>query len=108
MPILGHFIKVKGNLKEIQALATQLQIPIEFERNKTEEGWRSKPKGMLQILWERGFIDPSLTSRRKRLYYNTEQNNWVLQSNAHQNTIQKLLERVLSFAGVLQRTSTER
>ena len=23
------------------------------------EGWEGKPKGMLQILWERGFIDPT-------------------------------------------------
>ena len=53
--------KAKGNLKDIQAIAQTLQIPIEFERERTEEGWMSKQKGMLQVLWERGFIDPSLS-----------------------------------------------
>ena len=28
-----------------------------------EEGWVGKPKGMLQILYERGFIDPSLSAK---------------------------------------------
>ena len=61
--------KPKGNLKDIQALVVRLQIPIEFERNKTEEGWSGKQKGSLQILWERGFIDPSLPiSELKKKY----------------------------------------
>jgi hypothetical protein len=25
-----------------------------------KEGWVGKPKGMLQVLWERGFIDPAI------------------------------------------------
>jgi len=24
------------------------------------EGWEGQPKGMLQILWERGFVDPNI------------------------------------------------
>ena len=30
---------------------------------KMEEGWFKKPKGMLQILWERGFIDTEKVSQ---------------------------------------------
>ena len=55
--------KPRGNLKEIQDLCVQLNIPIEFERNKVVEGWVGKQKGMLQILWERGFIDTSLSKK---------------------------------------------
>ena len=61
--------KPNGNLKVIQALAVRLKIPIEFERNKTEEGWSGKQKGSLQILWERGFLDPLLPiSELKKKY----------------------------------------
>ena len=38
-----------------------MNLPIKFERRKIIEGWSGKQKGMLQILWERGFIDPMLT-----------------------------------------------
>jgi hypothetical protein len=34
-------------------------MPVEEETEEVVEGWEGKPKGMLQILWERGFIDPA-------------------------------------------------
>ena len=55
--------KVKGILKAIQDLAKTLEIPIEYERDKIEEGWMGKQKGMLQVLWECGFIDPLLATK---------------------------------------------
>ena len=27
------------------------------QKNKTKEGWPNKPKGLIQVLWERGFVD---------------------------------------------------
>lgn len=33
---------------------------IEIEIPVIKEGWAGKPKGMLQILWERGWLDPSV------------------------------------------------
>jgi hypothetical protein len=30
---------------------------LEAEKKKIIERWMGKPKGMLQVLWERGFID---------------------------------------------------
>ena len=45
------------NLKKMRELATKNNIPIEYEMKKVKEGWMGKPKGMLQILRERGFID---------------------------------------------------
>ncbi len=35
----------------------------EEEIDKIVEGWEGKPKGMLQILWERGFIDQGKMSK---------------------------------------------
>ena len=48
---------VRGNLKEIQRQACILHIPLSYNRPVIVEGWVNKPKGMLQVLWERGFID---------------------------------------------------
>jgi hypothetical protein len=42
-----------------EAMCNQNNIPIEEELDEVVEGWEGKPKGMLQILWERGFVDPS-------------------------------------------------
>jgi hypothetical protein len=49
----------KGNKKQIQAIAQQAGIPITYQRRDVIEGWEGKPKGMEQVLWERGWIDPS-------------------------------------------------
>ena len=49
----------KGNRKKIQELATHNNIPLQYERPIIEEGWVDKPKGMLQVLYERGFLDPA-------------------------------------------------
>jgi hypothetical protein len=35
-----------------------------------EKGWIGQPKGMLQLLWERGFIDPSVEDPKR--YYSKE------------------------------------
>ena len=51
-------IVVQGNLKKIQELATHNNIPLQHEVPIIKEGWVNKPKGMLQILYERGFLDP--------------------------------------------------
>ena len=51
--------QVTGNVKEIREIAKAHNVPTSFERNKVKEGWMGKPKGMLQILFERGFFDPS-------------------------------------------------
>ena len=52
-------INVSGTLKQIQEIATRNNLPLELEFDEIEEGWNGKPKGMLQVLWERGYIDES-------------------------------------------------
>ena len=37
----------------------------EMRRRIKTKGWKNRPKGMLQILWERGFIDPRNRSLEK-------------------------------------------
>jgi hypothetical protein len=47
-----------GNLKHLQAQCSALDLPVTYTEEKILEGWVGKPKGSLQVLYERGWIDP--------------------------------------------------
>ena len=49
--------KPKGTLKNIQAVVNLMNTPLSLNRNKTTEGWEVNQKGVLEILWERRFMD---------------------------------------------------
>ena len=49
----------KGNKKTIHNLCNQLNIPLSVDVPKIQCGWLHKPKGALQILFERGWISPT-------------------------------------------------
>jgi hypothetical protein len=56
----GKGISTKGkNKTELVVLCTSNDIAISKEVQKMREGWEGKPKGLFQVLWERGFIDPN-------------------------------------------------
>jgi hypothetical protein len=70
----GKGINTKGkNKKELVAVCINNSIPINCEVPKIKEGWVGKAKGLLQVLWERGFIDTNklssytLTGRKDEL-----------------------------------------
>ena len=44
---------------KLKEMCTEKAIPLQKEVPKIQEGWVGKPKGKLQILFERGFIDVS-------------------------------------------------
>ena len=50
-------IIIPGNMKNIKHLCVQQGIPTEEKIPKVEQGWEGQPKGILQSLWEQGFID---------------------------------------------------
>ena len=58
-------LKAKGvndpcGLKEkLQEMSREHNLPIKFDEPVIREGWIGKPKGALQILFERGWIDPA-------------------------------------------------
>ncbi|KAL7532560.1 hypothetical protein ACHAWF_008635 [Thalassiosira exigua] len=58
-------VQKKGKLSELQALAVRNGISIEKTVAKVQEGWVDKPKGSLQILFERGHIDPSVPNPKE-------------------------------------------
>ena len=45
--------------KEAKSIAKSHGLPTTKTTDKITPGWMLKPKGMMQILYERGFIDPS-------------------------------------------------
>ena len=51
---------ITSRKKTIQAAALARGILIEEEEPIIDEGWEAKPKGLLQVAWEWGFIDPSI------------------------------------------------
>jgi hypothetical protein len=55
--LLDMQITAKGSLKDLQKIATDAGIVIEEIQPKIVEGWVGKAKGLLQVLWERGYID---------------------------------------------------
>jgi hypothetical protein len=50
----------KYRLKELQELAVSCNVDIRVVEWKKIEGWAGKPKGLFQVLWETGWIDPEL------------------------------------------------
>jgi len=45
-------------MSEIKEIANRHGIDLQYQKALVTEGWHRKPKGLLQILWERGWIDP--------------------------------------------------
>ena len=45
------------SITEVKYIASTHELPIQYERKKVNEGWIDKSKSMLQILYDREFID---------------------------------------------------
>jgi hypothetical protein len=50
-------VSATGNMKNIERLCQNMEVPLLELVDKSQLGWEGQPKGMLQILWERGWID---------------------------------------------------
>ena len=55
-------VSAKGKKAAIQKIAQDHGLPLHETKTKVIEGWEGKPKGLLQILWERGIVDESRLS----------------------------------------------
>ena len=45
------------HLAELQQIATNHNIDTKIQKTRVKKGWEGQPKGLLQVLWERGWID---------------------------------------------------
>ena len=53
----GYEIRGYISKDELERIAKTKNIEFTYEYLVKKEGWMGKPKGLLQVLWERGFID---------------------------------------------------
>jgi hypothetical protein len=53
-------------MDEIKEIAILHGVDLQYQKTQITEGWYMKPKGLLQILWERGWIDPRECSTFKQ------------------------------------------
>ena len=58
-------VHAKGKKEDIVKLCKNNNLPLKRTEVKMDEGWYGKPKGAIQILWERGWIDP----KKSHKYY---------------------------------------
>jgi hypothetical protein len=49
------------SIKDLQEFARINSIDLYVDKAEIIQGWEGQPKGLLQVLWERGFIDPKLS-----------------------------------------------
>ena len=56
-------------LQELQELCRENSIPLQVTEQNIAPGWLNKPKGLLQILWERGYIDESKVKTPRSMRY---------------------------------------
>jgi hypothetical protein len=64
----GRGINMSGTVLQLKEIAQRNNIPLVFEQQEILKGWQGQPKGMLQVLWEHGFIDGSKLEK----YYTLE------------------------------------
>jgi hypothetical protein len=55
-------------MEGLKRFAANNGIPVSEEVQKVEEGWEGEPKGLLQVLWERGFINSENIAKQLKDY----------------------------------------
>jgi hypothetical protein len=89
----GRGINSSGTVLQLKEIAQRNNIPLVFEQQEILKGWQVQPKGMLQVLWECGFIDGSKSEK----YYTLE--GWKDQfGNIDPTTsVKMIMERQMDF-----------
>ena len=53
----GYHVRGHCTKEKLEDLAKEYNVELTSEVELVEEGWVNRPKGLLQVLWERGWID---------------------------------------------------
>ena len=59
----GHIVRGHCSKEELDELAKKFDIELTYDLEVVEEGWLGNPKGLLQVLWEKGWIDENNVSK---------------------------------------------
>ena len=57
LKLKGYVVRGHCGKDELEDLAKKYNVELACDLEVVEEGWLGKPKGLLQVLWERGWID---------------------------------------------------
>jgi len=87
-----HGVTAKGNKCELEKLASDRSLPLEEEVQKIDHGWEGKPKGLLQVLWEWGFVN---TLNLSQYTINSKQDGFGILR--HDTSLKYLMSRCQDF-----------
>ena len=76
-------IKARYNKKDLHAIAERNNIPVTIEEHVIEPGWVGSAKGLLQVLWERGWID---VAKLGEYSINGKKTKWMKMEKSNRNT----------------------
>jgi hypothetical protein len=90
-------VRAKGNKVAIVELCKQNNIPYIITTETINEGWNAKPKGMLQILWERGFIDPAIEPAKADSFYTNDGKKDAFGNLIPGTSLRKMMSSLIDF-----------
>ena len=90
-------VRAKGNKVAIIELCKQNDVPYKVLTETIIEGWNGKPKGMLQILWERGFIDPEIEPAKAEGFYSNDGKKDAFGNLIPGTSLRKMMSSLIDF-----------
>jgi len=90
-------VRAKGNKVAIVELCKQNNVPYTVTAEAIKEGWNGKPKGMLQILWERGFIDPAIEPTKAESFYTNDGKKDAFGNLIPGTSLRKMMSSLIDF-----------
>ena len=98
--LAAKILECKGKRKRIAQLAMAAKIDLEETIEKVEPGWVDQPKGMLQVAFERGMIDPSKFDPRdgkRQKFYSTDGKNNEFDNLIEASSLRRVMEQMPDF-----------
>jgi DNA-binding transcriptional regulator YhcF (GntR family) len=90
-------VRAKGNKVAIVELCKQNNVPYKETTETINEGWMGKPKGMLQVLWERGFIDPAIELSKVEGFYTNDGKKDAFGNLIPGTSLRKMMSSLIDF-----------
>jgi hypothetical protein len=86
-------IHVIGTVVQLKEIARRNNIPVIFDMQEIIKGWEGQPKGMLQVLWERGFVDGSQSEK----HYTIEGRKDQVGNIDPETSVKMMMQRQMDF-----------
>jgi DNA-binding transcriptional regulator YhcF (GntR family) len=95
--LIAKGVRAKGNKVAIVELCKQNDVPYKVTTETINEGWNGKAKGMLQILWERGFIDPAIEPTKAEGFYTNDGKKDAFGNLIPGTSLRKMMSSLIDF-----------